>query len=474
MARLRWDKLLNGKRIRSSESLYTKKHRNEFDKDYERIIYSSSLRRLQDKAQVFPLQTNDFTRTRLTHSLEVASLGRSIAWEVAVWLMEDKKVLRDFWQAKQLASLVEVTCLVHDLGNPAFGHYGEDVIRNWFENWFESDSYKEREKEFNDRGYASLTNQQKNDFKFFEGNAQAIRILSKLQFLNDEHGANFTYGSLATLMKYPWSSEHELAKKKKKFGYFNSEKKLFEILQSEVGIGPHRHPATYLLEAADDISYLTADIEDGVKKKSVPWEEIYTGIISDFLKANYHDEYKRLEKYRKKSVENKVPNKELVDVQNFKVTAQNILINAVVQSFKVNYDLIMEGDFSGDLLENSKAKELKEILTNISIKYCYKNTEVLTLELVGDRVITDLLSLFVDAVLSIGEKPRAKLREEKIFHLISANFKHVQTLKDGIPYYEIGKLPLYDRLLLVTDFISGMTDSYAVNLHQQLLGVKLP
>ncbi|WP_461201113.1 dGTP triphosphohydrolase [Anoxybacillus sp. TBDG-1] len=130
--KMSWDCLLNTKRQRESKSK-TMLHRNEFDKDYERIIYSSSLRRLQDKAQVFPLQENDFTRTRLTHSLEVASLGRSLGWRIGRWLRKIGE-LRSFWHVKQLASLVEVACLVHDLGNPPFGHYGEDVIRKWFTN----------------------------------------------------------------------------------------------------------------------------------------------------------------------------------------------------------------------------------------------------------------------------------------------------------------------------------------------------
>ncbi|GED57174.1 deoxyguanosinetriphosphate triphosphohydrolase-like protein [Brevibacillus formosus] len=474
MSRMEWRKLLNGNRIRKSETLYVKKQRNEFDKDYERIIYSSSLRRLQDKAQVFPLQENDFTRTRLTHSLEVASLGQSIAWEIGIWLLEEKKIFKDFWQAKELASLVEVTCLVHDLGNPPFGHYGEDIIRSWFQNWFESDTFKEIQKKYIDNGDVPLNNQQMNDFKFFEGNAQAIRILSKLQFLNDEYGANFTLGSLATLMKYPWSSDHEYATSKKKFGYFYSERELFEKLKKEVGIGEQRHPATYLLEAADDIAYLTADIEDGVKKRAVPWEEIYSGTIKKFFGDNYPDHFTKLEEHRLKAIKNKVPNRELVGVQNFKVMAQGIMIEAVIDSFKENYESIMEGSFKGDLLENSSAKQLKEELVNISIEYCYKNTEVLTLELVGDRVLNELLNFFVDAVVKIDKKPKAKLREEKILHLVSANFRHIQTLKEGGPKIEINELSLYMRLLLVTDFISGMTDSYAVNLHQQLSGIKLP
>jgi len=202
---LEWKKLLCSERQRktTTEAL---SHRNEFDKDYDRIIYSSSFRRLQDKAQVFPLQQNDFTRTRLTHSLEVASLGRSLAWNIGYWLKDEKKEFTTFEEIKQLASLVEVSCLVHDLGNPPFGHYGEDIIRNWFIKWFETSDYREAEKK-----YGKLTEQHERDFIYFEGNAQAVRILSRLQFLNDKYGANFTYGTFSTIMKYPWASNDNKA-----------------------------------------------------------------------------------------------------------------------------------------------------------------------------------------------------------------------------------------------------------------------
>lgn len=471
-AKMNWDNLLNKKRQRESIS-DTMTHRNEFDKDYDRIIYSSSLRRLQDKAQVFPLQENDFTRTRLTHSMEVASLGRSMAWNIGTWLLEEKK-FKHFWEVKELASLVEVSCLVHDLGNPPFGHYGEDIIRNWFDKWFKSKTFNEIENSYIAKGFSPLNSQQKNDFRYFEGNAQAIRILTKLQFLNDQHGANFTYGTLATLMKYPWASDHEKAIEKEKFGYFYSEKLLYEDLHKEVGIGERRHPATYLLEAADDIAYLTADVEDGVKKGIVKWEEEYEK-ISNYLEKHYVNEYKRLKNYRDQANENKVPNKNLVNVQNFKVAAQGIMIKAVIEVFKDRYDDIMSGTFEGGLLESSTAKDLEKILKKISREYCYSDNEVITLELVGDRVISDLLELFVDAVVNIDKKPKTRLKKEKLFHLISENFRHIQSLDSkGLPNIEFEDLSIYNRLILITDFISGMTDSYAVNLHQKLLGVKLP
>ncbi len=472
-AKLEWKKLLNSSRERKSDSS-SSQHRNEFDKDYDRIIYSSSVRRLQDKAQVFPLQENDFTRTRLTHSLEVAALGRSIAWSIGLWLQDREDYFCDFWKVKELASLIEVSCLVHDLGNPPFGHYGEDIIRKWFEDWFSSSEFKKVERYFSDKGHTALTTQQKNDFKFFEGNAQTIRILARLQFLNDRHGANFTYATLATLMKYPWSSGNGKAISKRKFGYFHAEQELYDNIHQNVGIGECRHPATYILEAADDIAYLAADIEDGVKKGIVPWDEVYLEIEKKFIEK-YPEKFKNLNTNRDAAIKNEVPNKELVNVQNFKIFVQQIMIEAVIEAFKENYNNIMQGKFDGDLLSSSDASELRQELSNIARKYCFSSEEVLTLELVGDKVITDLLNMFIGAVVSGENQNKTKTKNEKLFRLISMNFRHIQRLdKQGLPNVDFADLPLYNRLLLVTDFISGMTDSYAVNLHRRLIGVKLP
>lgn len=466
---LNWDNLLSDKRQRKSEGKnFT--HRNDFDKDYERIIYSSSLRRLQDKAQVFPLQNNDFTRTRLTHSLEVASLGRSLAWNLGEWLIQ-KEEYADFAQAKKLASLVEVSCLVHDLGNPPFGHYGEEIIRKWFKVWFKSPAYESATEKFEE-----LTEQQKYDFLYFEGNAQAIRILSKLQFLNDNYGANFTLATLGTLMKYPWASNDEMNKsrEKKKFGYFYSETELFEEIKETIGIDGCRHPATYILEAADDIAYLTADIEDAVKKKVVDWDKVYRD-IKHKLEETYPKEFTKLEELRRKALLNEVPNRDLINVQNFKVYIQGILIPAVVNCFKENYDSIMAGTFEGDLLSNSTARTLVENLEQVAYQYVFSDKEVLTLELVGDKVISDLLDLFVNAVVEVDNLTATKTKHDKLVHLISENFKHIQRISSkGEPTVEFSELTLYNRLQLVTDFVSGMTDGYAVNLHQELLGVKLP
>lgn len=470
---MNWGTLLNGNRRRPSTT--RDKHRNEFDKDYDRIIPSSSLRRLNDKTQVFPLQKNDFIRTRLTHSLEVSALGRSLGMLVAEKLYEKGEIGEK--DKPQIASLLCVASLVHDIGNPPFGHYGEDVIRKWFNNWFLSEEYKKIEEEWEE---GALTKAQKNDFRYFEGNAQGLRILTKLQFLNDENGINFTYGTLGTLIKYPCSSIDMGEKGYKKFGYFQSEEEIYNIIQAETKTKGKKHPLNYLLKAADEIAYLLADIEDGVKKGFINWEEIYKSEFKDWLKECYYDKYNYLEEKREDARKNNVPEKDLIDVQNFRIIVQGIMINEVANTFIENYDDIMRGEIKEDLLKISRVSKLRDKLENIGIEYCYQSPEVLNLELVGDSVISGLLDIFIPALTYKNVNISRKTREGKLFNVISKNYRHVHSLNfkykivcednDGITL----NLDLYSRIQLVTDFISGMTDSYAVDLYQKLKGVKLP
>lgn len=465
---MNWKQLLNKERFRDSESNIGIEHHNEFDKDYARIVYSSSVRRLQNKTQVFPLQENDFPRTRLTHSLEVASLGESLAWNIGSWLLE-KGELNSFWQIKELASMIKTACLVHDLGNPPFGHYGESIIGEWFKDWFETN------KEC--KAVSNLTEQQKNDFVYFEGNAQSIRILSKLQILNDSYGVNFTFGTLATLFKYPWLSDDRKVKVKDtkgKFGSFYLEKDEFNKVIEATGIGPHRHPATFILEAADDIAYLPADIEDGVKKGSLSWNDIEDSPIYEVIEEDFPDKLKRLEEKIKEVEENQIPEQELTKMQNLKIIVQGIFIEEAVKTFIKNYELIMKGEFNGGLLENSKAEKLEKSFRRVSSQYIFNDEEVLRLELVGDKVISELLEFFVEAIVKLDDASKAKKKNQKLYHLISDNFRYIILNQEQIDKKNFGEIELYNKLQLVTDFISGMTDDYALNLHQQLLGVKMP
>lgn len=472
--KLKWDKLLCGERERDSSTSITN-HRNEFDKDYDRIVYSSSIRRLQDKAQVFPLQDNDFTRTRLTHSIEASALAKSLGAAIGSWLKEDKKEFSEK-QERELSSLLQVSALIHDLGNPPFGHYGEDVIRKWFLDWFASKEFKYINEEINED--LSLKEEEKEDFINFEGNAQTLRIVTKLQMLNDQFGVNFTYGTLATIIKYPWLSNYDKPLKKGKFGYFNSEKEVVEKIYKCTGLEDGiRHPATFILEAADDIAYLCADIEDAVKKGIISWDKEYNHIKETLSEKgeDYVAMFKDLDEQNKKNEDNQIPEYELASIQNFKVKSQGLMFKYAVDSFKENYNLIMNGEYGcKSLLENPKIKDLIDELGRLQ-KYCFVDKEVLTLELVGDTVISGLLDMFVNELVKCTDEPKSKAKSGKLYRLISENFKYVCLFDyKNSRKKDFKEARVYDKLLLITDFVSGMTDSYAVNLYKELIGVKLP
>jgi dGTPase len=449
---MEWYQLLNTDRFRKTTT--HDNIRNEFEKDYDRMISFSSVRRLQDKTQVFPLQSNDYTRTRLTHSLEVSALGRSLGKTVATKLGLNHKYI------DEIQSLLSVACLVHDLGNPPFGHFGEDSIKEWFRN-------------NNTKFLDKLTQSEMNDFHNFDGNPQTIRILTKLQFARDHQGANFTFGTLGTLIKYPNDSSN--LSNKKKFGYFQSEKKIFNSLWESMKVN-NRHPLTYLLEAADDIANSAADVEDAIKKKVISWEFVYEGL------KNLGYDLKRLNDGLNEVKMQNENIKEGLEVEtNFavqmRVWAQGVMIEACVNSFLENYSDIMNGVFKGEsLINKSEAKNLYDFLTDtIAVKYIYSNNEVLKLEMLGHRVINSLLDMFVETLLSsstdlLGHKKLSG----KLYHLISSNFRHVARFDENGIVRELDRLSMYDRVQLAVDFVAGMTDTYALEVYQELNGVKLP
>jgi dGTPase len=471
--RLDWNNILCTKRRRESST--KPDHRNEFDKDFDRVVSSSSFRRLQDKAQVFPLQENDFIRTRLTHSMEVSAIARSLGKAVAQWLLEKKEINDE--QADEIPSVLAVAGLVHDIGNPPFGHFGEETIRTWFKQWFESDE-RDGYKKVSEL-YGRLTEGQKNDFLYFEGNAQAIRILTRLQFQNDHFGINFTYGTLATLIKYPHTSEHvdrnSSTKMLKKFGVFQSEKAVFQEICDATGIRHGiRSPLTFLLEAADDIAYLTADLEDGVKKGVVPWQDVYEELRGEF--ASKSQEYVQMFEYvdamSERAKTNKVPERETIEVSNFRVRAQGLIIRSVIQAFQNSYEEIMAGRFQDELIAICSAAPFAGALRSIAKKHVYSSREVLTLELAGHNAIRGLLDLFVPAAIaSLSNEPSAY--HERLYKIISSNYEYVHRLDAQGNVRPKNGVTLYEKLQLVTDFIAGMTDSYVIDLYQRLRGLKI-
>lgn len=503
---LDWKKLFSEKRERSHEMQGQTRDaemqpqispegdviaRNAFEADYDRIVGSSSVRRLQDKAQVYPLQQNDVVRTRLTHSIEVSAMARSLGKAVGIQIIKRKKC-ESFSNndVEKLACLLQVAGLIHDLGNPPFGHYGETVIRNWFTHWFETNQLLATHN-------ICLTEQQKNDFCYFDGNVQNLRIVSKLQVLNDVYGANFTFATLGTIMKYPWNSmerpndSKNNGEKVKKFGYFEAEEALANNVRTELGLGYQvRHPATYLLEAADDIIYLCDDIEDGVKKGLIDWDKEYTDLRATLMEEN-HNYDELFSKIDSKKPDDSMDKKEQITarVRNFRNITQTFLFIKAVNAFIDNYDKIMSNtSLPGyELLENQSP--LIKRLKSITIKYCFSSHEALSLELVGDKVIKSLLDIFVRAVTENDGARLSSIKTYpgKVFNLISPNFEYIafstcdacKNVVNGLDEEEkraikIDALPIYNRLLLVTDFISGMTDSYAVNLYQELMGITRP
>lgn len=464
---MEWGKLLSEERERRSVS-GSKEFRNAFDMDYERVISSSSIRRLQDKTQLYPLQENDFTRTRLTHSLEVSSIARSLGRRVGHELLKKNEMKPD--EPSKLASLLGVAGLVHDLGNPPFGHYGEDIIRNWFDkNWSKN----------TDKTWAV-------DFKYFDGNAMTIRILSRLQCLKDRYGMNFSYGTLGTLVKYPWGSSCDKAKAKKKIGYFESDKELIQKVFIATGMtngsgSTNRHPATFLLEAADDIAYLFADLEDTAKKGYLPWDEKVKDEILNV--ASKFDKFKNLKDELTKVYEtaeaNNLSSTERVinEVMVLRVFCQGVCIESVAEEFIEHYLNIMAGSYDGELLNGYRTKELVGVIKRLCTKYAYQSNEVLSLELIGNSVLTTLLDEFVTAMLDENNKnseyKKPKCKTGKLFSIISPNFKKAY-------YWENGKININkdlneeERIRLVVDYIACMTDSYALNLHKTLTGVRVP
>ena len=263
---MNWSELLCPDRIRSYASASSSTDlRSEFEKDYHRIIGSASFRRLQDKTQVFPLDKSDFIRTRLTHSMEVSSLARSLGQNISQYILlngKDDSFTRQM--QSDVCSIVQCAGLIHDIGNPPFGHFGETTIRDWFRQNLPRLTFEGKPI------CNILSPQMIQDFYHFEGNAQALRLVTKLHFLVDENGMNLTYALLNTIIKYPVSSL-EINKnsgniKDKKLGYFYADRDVFEKIQRATGANGRRHPLCYILEAADDIAYLTADIEDAFKK----------------------------------------------------------------------------------------------------------------------------------------------------------------------------------------------------------------
>lgn len=471
---MNWKQLLSTKRHRDARYSSPQREqadlRSEFEKDYHRIIGSASFRRLQDKTQVFPLDKSDFIRTRLTHSLEVSSFAKSLGQNIGEQILADR-LDPEFTPGmkEDICHILQCAGLIHDIGNPPFGHFGEIAIREWFMRNLPALTYHgEILEEF-------LDSRMCQDFYHFEGNAQALRLVSKLHFLVDEHGMNLTYALLGSILKYPVSAEEmdpdseDISRKK--MGYYLADREIFEEIQRETGTKGRRHPLSFILEAADDIAYKTADIEDAYVKGFVSYNRLLRELremeaeMDDTGKEALHPA-RRLETYYRRGEEKGVPDPEEYAVKNWIVRMQSFLIGCASGGFISHYGAIMEGTYKKDLFAGTGAEKLMELLGDLADRAVFTSEAIFRMEVTEAAILEYLMDRFVSAAIKYDD-PAAELDsiETRMIHFISGNYKstyHHEARGKG------EKERLYLRLLLATDYICGMTDSYAKRLYQEL------
>ncbi len=469
---MEWRQLLSTKRSRgpSLRRGAGSDLRSEFEKDYQRIIGSASFRRLQDKTQVFPLDKSDFIRTRLTHSLEVSSFAKSLGQNIGENILAFHRDTGFTPQMKEdICNILQCAGLIHDIGNPPFGHFGEVEIREWFERELSV-------RRFRGTPIAELLSEQmRQDLYHFEGNAQALRLVTKLHFLVDDNGMNLTYALLGTMIKYPVSSLEANRRsadiKDKKMGYYYADKEIFEDIQRETGTNGKRHPLTFILEAADDIAYKTADIEDAFVKGFITYnrlleelKELQMLYRQDGAGAFYPAD--KLEEIYLIGKDRHVDNPEEFAIKNWIVRVQGFLLNCATYGFTSNYGAIMSGTYKHDLFYRTFADKLMDLLGDFAFREVFTSDAIYRMEVSESAMIDYLMDKFVSAAVKYDDSTQ-KLGtiESRMIWFISDNYKNAYH-RQAKGKSEAEKL--YLRLLLVTDYICGMTDSYAKRLYQEL------
>ncbi len=438
---MNWNQLICDKRLGMEEFHDDRHHtRSDFQRDYDRLIFSSPFRRLQNKTQVFPLPGSIFVHNRLTHSLEVSSVGRSMGNEIALRLRD--KYASVSWTQKLdcLRDIVAAACLCHDLGNPPFGHSGEKTISTYFS---EGNGLALKEQVGN-REWADLIN--------FEGNANSFRLLTHRFKGRRNGGMAMTYSSLASIVKYPYSSLH--AGEKGKFGFFSSEEEIFRRVATQLGMPETdsgkfaRHPLVYVTEAADDICYQIMDLEDAHKLKIIGLQEVVELLLGFFGSTD---------KERMQRMMNHLddPNEKIAYLRSNAIGA---MVVDCADVFSKNEETILAGEFRGTLVDNMNPR-LKDAYAKCSAtawNKIYCAPEVVDIELAGNRIITYLLDTLMDAVMN-PDKNYSRL----LLNIIPGQ-------------YDTSASTLYERIQSVLDHISGMTDVYALDLFRKLNGHSLP
>lgn len=441
-----WTKLISNIRL-GQETHHPERHddRTEFKRDYDRLIFSAPFRRLQNKTQVFPLPGSIFVHNRLTHSLEVATVGRSLGMDVSQQLLKKHPELVDS-HVSEISSIVSAACLAHDLGNPPFGHAGEKAIQTFFTEGAGTQMKSKVSKIFWD------------DITHFEGNANAFRLLTHRFKGRRPGGFVMTYSCLASMVKYPFASSQ--AGNHGKFGFFDSERDIYEKIAKKLGIirlskeneAPRyvRHPLVYLVEAADDICYEIMDIEDAHKLRLLTFEETSSLLMAFFDKSERENIHRRI------AEEGVTDNNEKVVYLRSCVIGR--LVNECVTTFIENEEKILNGNFYGSIIDNisTSQRNAYKICASTSMEKIYRSKPVVDIELAGYKIMTTLMEQMIDAV----DHPE--------------RFYSQQLIKRVSSQYDIEDPYLETRMMAVIDYISGMTDIYALDVYQKINGMSLP
>ncbi len=439
---MNWTQLISNCRL-GQEHGHPERHddRTEFKRDYDRLIFSAPFRRLQNKTQVFPLPGSIFVHNRLTHSLEVASVGMSLGCDVSRHLCAKNNGFIDTL-VPEIGQIVATACLAHDLGNPPFGHSGEKAIQTFFS----EGKGQYLQQHVSPQFWADIT--------CFDGNANAFRLLTHSFKGRRRGGFAMTYSTLASIVKYPFPATE--ARKKKKFGFFTSERKAYETIATALGIPMiatdrwARYPLVYLVEAADDICYEIMDLEDAYKLKILTYDETAALMLSFF------------DETAKNRIRQRIGNEELSDpnekIQYLRACVIGLLENECVKVFIDHEQEILEGTYSGSLIDAISPVPCKayQHCAELSRERIYKSQPVLDVELSGYHIMATLMELMVEAI----EHPDRYYSQQLIGRVSSQ--------------YDISSLDLETRLMAVIDYISGMTDVYALDVYQKICGISLP
>lgn len=443
---MKWQSLISNKRF-GQELKHAERHddRSEFKRDYDRLIFSAPFRRLQNKTQVFPLPRSIFVHNRLTHSLEVASVGMSLGMDVSTVLCERHPELRGTL-FEQIGTIVSAACLAHDMGNPPFGHSGERAIQTFFTEGAGNYLQSRLSKRFWD------------DITHFEGNANAFRLLTHRFNGRRIGGFVMTYATLASIVKYPFASS--LAGSHGKFGFFSSEEETYikvadeleitKLSQPDEPIRYARHPLVYLVEAADDICYEIMDIEDAHKLKILSFEE-----TAHLLMGFFDEETQR-------HIKQRIADEGLTDnnekVVYMRACAVGKLENKCVEAFVANEEAILNGTFEGSLIDhiNERQRQAYKHCSTLSYQRIYHSKPVLDVELAGYKIMQMLMETMIEAAVN------------------PERFYSQQLLRRFSSQYDIQSPDLETRIMAVIDYISGMTDVYALEIYQKINGISLP